>query len=480
LPPASAQNQQQIQDPTLGQTQSHEPQASQYGQYGRYNQPGLQPDLAAQSQQKQHYDPFGHQTQNQYDQYGGAHSQHQPHAQQQQPSSLGGLSSGPNDYPGYYTSEQQRLYSPYGAYGGSYGQPDSRSQSSQNQQDPSAIGQQRSASGFGSAQGDSGFGSQTQGQVSTSPSSAYQALLEKQTTRYTNHHGQQAPSRFGDTHGPGSGNNTPNPPLVGQQHQQSAPQSQHSQQGAYAGAGSGFPYGHQYYNSPYPQAYQNQFYQPTYGSYGSQGNKGYGGNPYSGNQSMGSHGYESSSPAPGAPFGQTQSSNRAASGSSALLDDYNRGSSAQGFNGINDFSQRSSSGFGSHGYNGQQQGLGGNAQAESSDALKPFGNDTTSSKSGPAQRPGSAVGSQQSGNVAPQQSQQNAGNFGGYQNYSGQGQYLGGLGAQQSGQSAYGGQQSQGGYGGYGAGGFNQTYGQGYGGGNARGGWGQNYSQGQH
>jgi hypothetical protein len=195
---------------------------------------------------------------------------------------------------------------------------------------------------------------------------------------------------------------------------------------------------------------------------------------------MGSQGYESSSPAPGAPFGQTQSSNRAASGSSALLDDYNRGSSAQGFNGMNDFSQRSSSGFGSHGYNGQQQGLGGSTQPESSDALKPFGNDTSSSKSGPAQRPGSAVGSQQSGNIAPQQSQHNTGNFGGYQNYSGQGQYLGGLGAQQSGQSAYGGQQSQGGYAGYGAGGFNQTYGQGYGGGNARGGWGQNYSQGQH
>jgi hypothetical protein len=177
LPPASAQNQQQIQDPTLGQSQSHEPQASQYGQYGRYNQPGLQPDLAAQSQQKQHYDPFGHQTQNQYDQYGGAHSQHQPHAQQQQQSSLGGLSSGPNDYPGYYTSEQQRLYSPYGGYGGSYGQPDSRSQSSQNQQDPSAIGQQRSASGFGSAQGDSSFGAQTQGQVSRSLSLVVRVLL---------------------------------------------------------------------------------------------------------------------------------------------------------------------------------------------------------------------------------------------------------------------------------------------------------------
>jgi hypothetical protein len=164
LPPASAQNQQQIQDPSLGQIPSQEQQANQYGQYGRYGQPGLQPDLSAQSQQKQHYDPFGHQTQNHYDQY-GAHSQHQPHAQQQQQSSLSGLSSGPNDYPGYYTNEQQRLYSPYGGYGGSYAPQDTRSQSSQNQQDPSAIGQQRSASGFGSAQGDSAFGGQTQVQV---------------------------------------------------------------------------------------------------------------------------------------------------------------------------------------------------------------------------------------------------------------------------------------------------------------------------
>lgn len=537
LPPASAQNQQQIQDPSLSQGAAHEQQSNQYNQYHRYGQQ----DLSAPGQQKQ-YDPFSHQgQQNHYDQYG------QQHQQQQQPqSSFGGLSSAPSDYSSYYTSDhQQRGYNQY--YGGSYApQQDTRSQSSQNQPD-AALGQQRSASGFGTGPNESAFGTQGQQQVSirhlisgnspfgvelrhdaagahvpVQPLPSTSGSMSPRSTQavgaaifradsglalspsrkmlnhrasfpslsapssqhifieyYSNKHPTQPQSRF-DTHGPGSGNNTPNP-VLGGQHQQNAPQSQHSMQqqgqhGGYGGAASGFPYGHQYYNSPYPQAYQNQFGFNGQPYYANQGNKGgYGANPYGGGL-----GYDSSSSAPGAPFGQGhQSANRAVSGSSALgggLDDYNRGGSAsQGFgSGINDSFQRSSSGFGAQGY-GQQQNLGSGVQQESSaDALKPFNTDANSAKPGPSPRPGSAVGSQQqSANLPPPQSQQHSGGFGSYQGFNQN--YLGGLGGgQQSGQGGYGGQ-GQAGYNGYG-GGFNQTYGQGYG--SARGGWGQNYSQG--
>ncbi|KAK5137481.1 hypothetical protein LTR08_008459 [Meristemomyces frigidus] len=162
LPPASQQNQQQMQDgtmaPGLGQDQSQ----MNYNQYGRY---GMQQDSGAQQQQKP-YDPFSHQAQpSQYDQYGTQQAQ-QPQQQQQQQqghSGFGGLSSAPNEYSSYYTSNEQRnAYNQY--YGGSYGPQETRGQASH--QDTGLGPQQRSASGFGALPNESAYASQAQQQVS--------------------------------------------------------------------------------------------------------------------------------------------------------------------------------------------------------------------------------------------------------------------------------------------------------------------------
>lgn len=319
---------------------------------------------------------------------------------------------------------------------------------------------------------------------------------------------QQAQSRFNDV--PGSGQNTPNPLMGGQQQaQQNAQQSQQSmhQQGpgqqqqqpsGYGAPSAAFPYGHPYYNSPYQQAYANQFgYQPPVASgYGGGGSSGFPGKQqggmYAGPQgySMGSHSsydQHSASPANAGAFGQNQqSSMRSASGmSSGLgggLDEYGRASVQSGshqqssaFGGMNDPFARSASGFGGQGGYAQQS-MGG-----PDDSLKPF-NDAKSGPSPALGQPGrpssaanNAVGStQQSG--LPQQQSHSAFGGGGYPGFPGQGSQYGGLGGlgshqqQQQGQSAMGG---QGGYAQYGgAGGFSQTYGGNYG---SRGGWGSQY-----
>lgn len=184
LPPASAQNQQQIQDPSLGQSMSQEqpmnPQA--YSQYGRYGQPGLPQDSAPQQQKP--YDAFGHQAQpSQFDQYAG-HAQ-QP---QQHQSGFGGLSSAPGEYSQYYTSDQSRnAYNQY--YGNSFGPPDTRSQTAQSQGQHEAIGQQRSTSGFGAGTNDNTFASQAPAQVSIS----YVPPLLKATPKIS----QSVPESFG-------------------------------------------------------------------------------------------------------------------------------------------------------------------------------------------------------------------------------------------------------------------------------------------
>ncbi|CAK3816597.1 CUE domain-containing [Lecanosticta acicola] len=463
LPPASAQNQQQmLQEASLGQNLAQEQQVSQpYSQYGRYGQQ----DSGA---QQKPYDHFGHQAQHsQYDQFGG-HAPQQP--QQQAPAGFGGLSSAPSDYSSYYTSDQSRAYNQY--YGSSFGLHDGRGQlgQSQAQQDNSA-GPQRSASGFGPMPHDA--------------SSAFASQAP-----------QPAQSRFAEA--PGSGQNTPNPPIGGQQQsaqQVNAQHSQHSmhqpqghQQGGYsaaaaaAAAAAGFPYGHPYYNSPYQQAYQNQFgYTPQAGGYGGAGYPGKQGSMYGGPHGYGlgsqsSYDQHSSSPSNAGAFGQNQqSSMRSTSGmGSGLggLDDYNRGSQAGshqqsgGFGAMNDPFARSTSGLGSQGYGQQSMTTG------PDDALKPF-ND---SKSGPSPalgqpgRPGSeannAAGNTQTG-LPPPQNQNSA--FGGYPGFPGQGSQYGGLGGLGSHQQGHGGMGGQSAYGGYG--GFNQTYG-GYG---ASRGWGANY-----
>ncbi|KAK5125853.1 hypothetical protein LTR85_012129 [Meristemomyces frigidus] len=633
LPPASQQNQQQMQDAAMvpGLTQDQSEMNPAYSQYGRYGQPGMQQDSGA---QQKPYDPFSHQAQpSQYDQYGIQQAPQQPPQQapqQQSQSGFGGLSSAPNDYSSYYTSNEQRnAYNQY--YGNSFGPQETRGQAGH--QDGGQGQQQRSTSGFGAGPNESAYAAQAQQQVSRPPSPSnvnpvrengrgekerkflqYQverALMnpiyaptahqqsempaemraqnklpelkpakrpEPGTSRldilasvaaalspesplhpdyfrvgggsklggvsqrdndenllpalssphpkvYLNPSSdtsnKQAQARFGEA--PGSGQNTPNPLMGGQQqaqpsaqhamHQQGPSQQQQQQPGggyggggaaaAAAAAAAGFPYGHPYYNSPYQQAYAAQF-----GGYGPQAGSGYGGGGFPGKQQGGgggmygapqgygmgaqsSYDQHSASPANAGAFGQNQqSSMRSASGMSAGigggLDDYGRSSMQSGshqqssaFGGMNDPFARSASGFGGQGGYGQQ-GMGG-----PEDSLKPY----NEAKSGPSPalgqpgRPGSAansaVGSSQAALSHAQQSQ--PGFSAGYPGFPAQGgsQYgggLGGLGNHQQQQPGQQGQQSnmggQGVYGGYaGAGGFSQTYGN-YG---SRGGWGSNY-----
>ena len=580
LPPASQQNQQQMQEATLASGMPNDPTQmpqQNYSQYGRYGQPGMQHDYGALPQKT--HDPFNQQAPpSQYDQY-LAHTQQAPQQPQHQQtqSGFGGLSSAPSEYSQYYTSDQQR--SAYSNYYNSYGPQDVRSQIGPGQQE-AGMGQQRSTSGFGTGPNESAFSSQAQHQVSISPSlldlntalnncsnEGEKQLLLKEIQRVVSsaqimpssvppfgmyssaeeinvrdkppdflHQEQlqsslfaplpdvsnrkvsnpsplgqskvntphlqskQAQSRFADT--TGSGNNTPNPLVGGQQQTNpNAPQSQHSvhqqpsshqQQAGYGANQPGYGYGHPYYPSPYHQAYQNQ-----YGGYNQQQLGGYGGG-YPGKQSGmyagGSHGYgmapqssydhHSASPANAGAFGQNQQATmRSASGMGsnlAGLDDYGRSSSqsaahqqSSAFGGMNEIYTRSTSGFGG------QSGYGQQSMTGPEDSLKPFAD----SKGGPSPalgqpggRPGSAAnsaGGNAQSSLPPPQSHQSG--FGGYPGFTGQSGYggLGGLGTQQQ---QHGQQQStmggQGGYGSYGAGGFGQTYG-GYG--SQRGGWGSNY-----
>lgn len=590
LPPASSQNQQQMQEATLAPGIPNEPpQMSQnYNQYGRYGQPGMQQESVAQQQKP--YDPFSHQAQpTQYDHF-GTQSQQAPQQHPQQPQShsgFGGLSSAPSDYSSYYTTDQQQrnAYNSNNYYGGSYGPQDARNAVGQGQgQQDAGMGQQRSTSGFGAGPNDSAFSSQVQQQVSTPVSllelnaelnvcrderqrqyllgeiqrvvsdgarTRYQAAssargVEKDRVRsvqpgaedglfkgqlpdyltpltdvtnrklpsplydpisnISNPLPKQAQSRYADTMN--SGHNTPNP-LLGGQHQQTGPtaqqaqqmqqapshqqqQPQQQQQGGYGtNPQTGFPYGHPYYNSPYQQAYQNQF-----SGYGQQQLGGYGGgggypskqsNMYGASQGYGmgpqsSYDQHSATPANAGAFGQNQQSTmRSASGMSSglgSLDDYGRGTTQQTAhqqhsNAFDPFA-RSTSGFGTQGGYGQQ------SLGPSEDTLKPL----SDNKNGPSPafgqpgRPGSAANnagnSAQAGLPPPQNHQ--SGGFGGYPGFPSQSPYagLGGLGSQQQQQHSQGTMGGQGGYGSYGQGGFGQTYGGGYG---ARGGggWGSQY-----
>ncbi|EGP89787.1 uncharacterized protein MYCGRDRAFT_107910 [Zymoseptoria tritici IPO323] len=559
LPPASAQNQQQIQDPSLAQNIPQDQQMNQaYNQYGRYGQQGMQQE----AQQQKQYDPFGHQAQHSFDQYAG-HQQ-----QQQSQSQFGGLSSAPSDYSQYYTADPQQSRNAYNQYyGSSYGQQqqqhDLRSQQ-QGQQDPT-IGQQRSTSGFGAGQNDSTLAAQSQQQVSishyndltklydsaenevdrdgilqamhaaqkqmqsraSSIHDAYQSeghhrqpsSSEQQNMRFisSNTSDTQQASRFNEA--PSSGHNTPNPTMANPQQQHSMHQAQSHQQqpqGAYPpGASAAFPYGHPYYNSPYQQAYANQFGGYSHAGYGGasgyptqqqqkqQGAVGAGamyGAPQGYGQQQSSYGQQqsayaqqqssydpqhSASPANTHAFAQNQqASMRSASGmgGSGLggLDDYGRQSAQPSshqqshFGGMNDPFARTSSGFGTQGAYGQQQQGG-------DDSLKAFVDPSTAAKSGPSPQPGrpgsaanSAAGNVQAGSGLPPPQSQHSAFGGGYPGFPGQSQYggLGGLGSHGQQQGQQGQQAQQSAYGSYGAGGFSQAYG-GYGG--SRGGWGQQY-----
>lgn len=414
-----------------------------YGQYARYGQS----ETAAPAQKS--YDPFAHQTpSSSFDQYSSHLSQ--PAAQQQ---GYGGFSSAPSDYSQYYTADQQRnAYQNY--YGASYGQQN------QAQQD-SGVSQQRSSSNIGAGSTESPY---------VSHPGAQQAQQS-----------QQSQPRYADTQG--SGQNTPQPLMGGQQHstgpsqqmhqQQQQQQQQHHHQ-AQQQYNSAFPYGHPYYQSPYQTAYQNQFgYSGGYGGaqYGGQKGGMYGQPQGYGMNAPSSYDNTSSPAASG--FGQQSSMQSREPGLSGGLGDYGRTSSTQpsglgsGSFGSDPFARSQS------GYQGQSQGYGQQQQSAPSEELKPFGDSKGTGPSpalGQPGRPGSAansIGNQSQASLPPPQGHQQG--FGGYPGFNQGSQYgggLGGLGVHQ-GQGQQG--QGQGGYGAYG-GGFGNSYSQ-YG----RGGWGGNY-----
>ncbi|MCJ1317073.1 RNAPII degradation factor [Xylographa vitiligo] len=202
----------------------------------RFGTPTSQQDVTGPTQKA--YEPFGQQIQQptaQQHQFDGYLSQSQTTSQQQPPtqSALGTYSSAANDYPSYYTSDNQR--NAYQNYYGNYGQP-----GQQTQPDAGAT-QQRAGSTFGS----SGI---------------------EQPTQYATSQIQQPPqprySSAGEVHN--SGHSTPNP-VLGQGQISAQPSHQMPQQQSQGQAGGqpgAYPYGHPYYNSPY---YYNQVSQHSYG-----------------------------------------------------------------------------------------------------------------------------------------------------------------------------------------------------------------------
>ena len=201
-----------------------------YNQFGRYGQPPTQQEPPASAQKS--YDAFAQQvtqpsTQSPYEGY-PTQSQAQVQQQPQPQTQIGGFSSAANDYPSYYTSEQQR--NAYQSYYGAYGQ-----QTQQSQTDAGAS-QQRSGSGFG---------------ISSAENSS----------QYPTSQAQQTQSRYAQAgEAQTSGHSTPNPTMPGQQQHPQLQQSQQvpqQHQGQGTGPG-GYPYGHPYYASPYYAAYMNQ------------------------------------------------------------------------------------------------------------------------------------------------------------------------------------------------------------------------------
>lgn len=351
LPPASAQNQQQIQDPSLGSLPQDAQGNQGYNQYGRYGQPGLQQDSGAPQQKP--YDPFSHQAQpSHFDQFGHAQQHQQPHQ-----SGFGGLSGAPSDYPSYYTSGDapRNAYNQY--YGSSFGPQDSRQPATtQTQAHDPTVGQQRSASGFGAANNDSAFAAQAQPQVSnlqfyalteayeSCTDQAVKAILRQQIDEYaeririeqaktfsfenvgpaqpsnvsrsqqqarnsgghdggtvsnTSNRTLQTQSRYAEA--PGSGHNTPNPtvgnqqqPAQGSQSQSQAQQQhsiaaqQHAQQHGFSSAAAAAAAGFPYGHPYYNSPYQ-QAYQNQFG-YSNQYGGGYGGGGYQSKQQGGMYG----------------------------------------------------------------------------------------------------------------------------------------------------------------------------------------------
>lgn len=417
------------------------PQPSVYGSFGRYGEAPQKP-----------FDPFGQQQSQAQLQAHDQYASSMP-AQAQQPTSTAG-----NDYSSFYTTNQQRDYQ---NYYGNYGQ----SQES---------GQQRTGSAFGTSAQD------ISSQYATS----------------------QPQARYGQPESQGSGHNTPNPTLPGQQAQQP---SQHMPQGqgAYGAYPYGYPNNYQYH--PQYANYMNQMNQQqphSYGrnrpmfddarryedSHGSQGNQyaNYGSHysaaPYGKggmyNQPQQPYSYEhSASPANVGGFNQSSLGRESSYGrtGSAQPTESQQTGGGNAYGGMPDVFARSQSGFG-QGQNLSQQHSG--QQAGGDDPAK--GSYEAPKVSGPSpslqtNRPGSAannIGAQphtgQSGFPPPSQQSGQQG-FGGYGQYAG----LGGLGGHHQGAGAGQNQHQGSQYGNYA--GFGGNYGYGQQSGGRGGGWGGNY-----
>jgi hypothetical protein len=426
---------------------------------------------------------YGQPAQKAYDTFGQQPKSHAPDAfasqaptQTQQASTA---TSASTDYSAFYNQDAQRNLSYQNYYG-----------YAQNQEV-----QQRSGSAFGTT------GTESQGQYATSrPQAGF------------------APQDVQD-----SGNNTPNPAIISQQHPPQSSQSQQMHQAQGSQGGYPYGYGNAGYNQPYPQyaAYMNQMSQHQYGQnrpmfddarryddsymsqnsqYGSYGRQQYGGHyNKSGMYSQPQHQYSyehSSSPANAGSFNQTSMGREAAYGNragSAQPSESQQAAGASAFSGMNDPFSRDQSGFGGHTPMSQQHSAAQLGLDDPSKAYDPAKAGGPSPVVKAAHRPGSAVNNlqaQQLGQSAgfpPPQSQQggNQQAFAGYPQYAGFGANVAAAAAAapQQGQSNHpqstqqqyaGGYGGSAGFGSYGAGGAaGGGAGGGYGGGGR--GWSGSY-----
>ena len=503
LPPVAPQGpSQQVQ--SVQQVDQALPAPSSQGSYpyhqfnNRFGTPTSQQDVTGPTQKA--YEPFGQQIQqptvqqHQFDAYPShtqATSQQQPPAQ----SVLGTYSSAANDYPSYYTSDNQR--NAYQNYYGNYSQP-----GQQTLPDAGAT-QQRAGSAFGS----SGI---------------------EQPTQYATSQNQQPPqvrySSAGDVHN--SGHSTPNPVLG--QGQISAPPShqmpQQQSQGQAGGQPGAYQYGHPYYNSPYfynqvsqhsygrdrpafddvRRQYEDQYLthnhqfgygasQGSYGAgpYGAAGSKqGMYGQPHQGHgmSSQTTYDHHSTSPANVGGYSQREAASsglggygRTGSAQPSESQQHNIGS-AGAFGSMPEGFGRSQAGYSSQGQNVMQQQ--GGPQVGIDEASRAYGDASkiaTGSSPAPGQasgRPGSATNTMQVQTGLPSSQGQPQPGFNNYpsqmnpqmygQQPSQYGSGLAGLGAHHQ----AGGQSHQGsGYGG----GYGGAFGGNFYGSNNRGGWGSNY-----
>ncbi|KAI1004219.1 hypothetical protein K3495_g3990 [Podosphaera aphanis] len=364
-------------------TSQHTPQTNgQFSQYGRFaqNAPPEKPFDAFNQQGPSAQSPF--------EGYPNQQAQAQPHAVHS-----GTISSTPNEYSSYYTSDPQQR----NAYNSYYQQQYGTQHQGAHGQDASAS--QRSYNGYNGPPGEN-------------------------ATQYPQTAAHQNQSRYTTTaEGQNSGHNTPNPvaqaPQPGATNHASQPQT--AQQPQVPGS---YPYGHPYYSSPYYAAYMNQY--PGYGA------ANYPGGPYGAKAGIHQqyHGYGIS---PGAPYEHTASPVTAAFGVSSLhgrdsalggLAEYGRAGSAQSaqnpqaIGGSANFATAHDTFGRGTSYQGQGQPQYGSQQGaqQNGDDLKPYSDSKTNNGPNPSLqggRPGSATNTAPGSSALPPPQSHQA-SYGGY------------------------------------------------------------------